>query len=38
MNLINTKPLFVKLNHTSPERMENCMKETFRNETIREIE
>jgi len=37
MNLINKSPSFVQLNHTSPERMENSMRETFRNETTREI-
>jgi len=37
MNLINMNPSFIKLNHTSPRKMENSMKETFRNETVREI-
>jgi len=37
MNLIKRSPSFVKLNHTSPERMENSMRETLRNEIIREI-
>jgi len=30
-------PSFDKLNHAFPERMENSMKETFRNEKIREM-
>jgi len=37
VNLIKTNPSFDELDHTSPERAENNMKETFRNETTREI-